>query len=100
LPWGDKLTAESIQFFSPIVIWSRPHQREDIQNKVFPAFQDYLEAWLQMVDIAQPTTNPEQISKNQEAHHRYLMWRATKVTSLFSWASILYLKTMTGILHK
>jgi hypothetical protein len=78
LPWGDKLTAESIQFFSPIVIWSRPHQREDIQNKVFPAFQDYLEAWLQMVDIAQPTTNPEQISKNQEAHHRYLMWRATK----------------------
>jgi hypothetical protein len=50
------------------------------------------QAWLQMVDIAQPTTNPEQISKNQEAHHRYLMWRATKVTSLFSWASILYLK--------
>lgn len=42
LQWGDKLTAESLQFFSPIVIWTRPNGRDDIQTTVFPAFQDYL----------------------------------------------------------
>ena len=42
LPWGDKLTAESIQFFSPIVLWTRPGSREDFQETVFSAFKDYL----------------------------------------------------------
>lgn len=42
LPWGDKLTAESLQFFSPIVIWTRPDSRSDIQETVFSAFQEYL----------------------------------------------------------
>lgn len=42
LPWGDKLTAESIQFFSPIVIWTKPGNREDIQGTVFSAFKEYL----------------------------------------------------------
>jgi hypothetical protein len=42
LPWGDKLTAESIQFFSPIVLWTRPGSREKFQETVFSAFKDYL----------------------------------------------------------
>lgn len=42
LPWGDKLTSESIQFFSPIVLWTRPASREDFQGTVFSAFKDYL----------------------------------------------------------
>lgn len=78
LPWGDKLTAESIQFFSPIVLWTRPASREEIQETVFRAFKDYLDAWLDMADKANPSNDAYEIAENQESHHRYLMWRATK----------------------
>ncbi|KAG0618000.1 hypothetical protein M758_4G031600 [Ceratodon purpureus] len=79
LPWGDKLTSESIQFFSPIVLWTRPGSREDFQETVFSAFKDYLAAWLDMAEKAEPSEDADEVAENRESHHRYLMWRATKV---------------------
>lgn len=78
LPWGDKLTAESIQFFSPIVLWTRPGSREVFQDTVFSAFKDYLAAWLDMAEKAKPSEDADEVAENRESHHRYLMWRATK----------------------
>lgn len=81
LPLGNKyaeLTAESIQFFSPIVIWTKPGNREDIQGTVFSAFKEYLAAWLDMAENAKPSDDADEIAENTESHHRYLSWRTTK----------------------
>ncbi|KAL3677947.1 hypothetical protein R1sor_020903 [Riccia sorocarpa] len=77
LTWGGKVTAESVQFFSPIVIWTKA-EGQDLQQTLYPAFQEYLLAWFSIVDAAKPTSDSESIVKNQEAQHRYLTWRATK----------------------
>ncbi|OAE31664.1 hypothetical protein AXG93_3384s1380 [Marchantia polymorpha subsp. ruderalis] len=77
LPWGDRLTTESLQFFSPLVLWTKA-QGQDLSKTLYPAFKDYLLAWLLILDKAQPTVDPLEIARNQEAQHRYLTWRATK----------------------
>ncbi|KAL2641392.1 hypothetical protein R1flu_008979 [Riccia fluitans] len=77
LTWGGKVTAESVQFFSPLVLWTKAKD-QNLQQTLYPAFQDYLLAWFSILDAAQPTVNSEAIAKNQEAQHRYLTWRATK----------------------
>ncbi|KAJ7555447.1 hypothetical protein O6H91_05G038300 [Diphasiastrum complanatum] len=78
LPWGGKLTAESLQFFSPIVLWTKPHRSADVQEILFSAFQDYLLAWLSLLEVAVEAPDKVVLAQNQEAQHRYLMWRATK----------------------
>ncbi|KAJ0803012.1 putative phytochromobilin:ferredoxin oxidoreductase [Helianthus annuus] len=78
LPWGGKLTGESLKFFSPIVIWTRfssSHEKHDI---LFSAFTDYYKAWLGLMNQATEETDVSQISLNREAQHRYLTWRAQK----------------------
>ncbi|KAF5816410.1 putative phytochromobilin:ferredoxin oxidoreductase [Helianthus annuus] len=78
LPWGGKLTGESLKFFSPIVIWTRfssSHEKHDI---LFSAFTDYYKAWLGLMNQATKETDVSQISLNREAQHRYLTWRAQK----------------------
>lgn len=77
-PWGQKLTTESLQFFSPLVIWTKLESRQEVQERLFLAFQDYLKAWLELMDEAKPSNDSVQISENQRAQHRYLLWRATK----------------------
>lgn len=45
LPWGGELTTEAMQFFSPLLLWSRP-KRDDgscVEATVFSAFKDYLQ---------------------------------------------------------
>nr|GEW78129.1 phytochromobilin:ferredoxin oxidoreductase, chloroplastic [Tanacetum cinerariifolium] len=78
LPWGGKLTSESLKFFSPIVIWTKfspCHEKHDI---LFSAFKDYYKAWLSLMDRAKEETDISQIGLNREAQHRYLTWRAQK----------------------
>ncbi|CAM6063338.1 unnamed protein product [Sphagnum tenellum] len=80
LPWGGELRTEAMQFFSPLLLWSRP-KRDDgscVEATVFSAFKDYLRAWLDIVDTAKPTEHPEKLLCNQEAQHRYMSWRSTK----------------------
>ncbi|PWA62109.1 phytochromobilin:ferredoxin oxidoreductase, chloroplast / phytochromobilin synthase (HY2) [Artemisia annua] len=78
LPWGGKLTSESLKFFSPMVIWTKfspSHEKHDI---LFSAFKDYYKAWLSLMDQAKEETDISQIGLNREAQHRYLTWRAQK----------------------
>ncbi|KAM5584696.1 phytochromobilin:ferredoxin oxidoreductase, chloroplastic [Rosa sericea] len=78
LPWGGKLTSESLKFFSPIVIWTRFTSSPQKYEVLYSAFMDYYKAWLELMDQAVVETNASQIKRNREAQHRYLTWRAEK----------------------
>lgn len=78
LPWGGKLTGESLRFFSPIVIWTKFTSTPYMQDFLFSAFKDYYTAWLELMDQAVEETDASQIIYNLEAQHKYLTWRAQK----------------------
>lgn len=78
LPWGGKLTSESLKFFSPIVIWTKFSSSHENYNILFSAFKEYYKAWLSLMDQATEETDISQISLNREAQHRYLTWRTQK----------------------
>lgn len=78
LPWGGKLTSESLRFFSPIVIWTKFSSSHNKHDVLYSAFMDYYKAWLGLMDHAAEEMDASQISHNREAQHRYLTWRAEK----------------------
>lgn len=78
LPWGGKLTSESLMFFSPIVIWSKFSPTDEKHNALYSAFVDYYMAWLDLMDEVEENNDPSQIIINREAQHRYLTWRSEK----------------------
>ncbi|KAI5671083.1 hypothetical protein M9H77_11447 [Catharanthus roseus] len=78
LPWGGKITSESLRFFSPIVVWTKFPSSQDKCNILFSAFRDYYRAWLQLMDQATKEPDASQVVYNCEAQHRYLTWRAEK----------------------
>lgn len=41
LPWGGKITSESMKFFSPIVIWTTVASNQPVHDVLFSAFVDY-----------------------------------------------------------
>ncbi|XVF47299.1 hypothetical protein PTKIN_Ptkin03bG0098600 [Pterospermum kingtungense] len=78
LPWGGKLTSESIKFFSPIVIWTKFTSSKSKHEVLYSAFVEYYTAWIELMVQAVEDTDPSQIMRNLEAQHRYLTWRAEK----------------------
>ncbi|GFQ02891.1 phytochromobilin:ferredoxin oxidoreductase chloroplastic [Phtheirospermum japonicum] len=80
-PWGGKITAESMRFFSPIVIWAKFPPNQQKHHDLFSAFKDYLKSWLELMDQASEETDASQIMLNLESQHRYLTWRSEKVGS-------------------
>ncbi|KAL5565840.1 hypothetical protein UlMin_029004 [Ulmus minor] len=78
LPWGGKLTSESLKFFSPIVIWTKFTSTQSNYEALYSAFVDYYQAWLNMIDEASEETDASATIRNREAQHRYLAWRAEK----------------------
>ncbi|PIN01987.1 Phytochromobilin:ferredoxin oxidoreductase [Handroanthus impetiginosus] len=78
LPWGGKITSESIKFFSPIVMWSKFPSSQQKHHVLYSAFKDYLKSWLELMDQASGETDVSQTMFNLEAQHRYLTWRAEK----------------------
>ena len=48
LPWGGEFTSESLQFFSPALLWSRLPLTADVTQAVLPAFKAYLEVLYQL----------------------------------------------------
>lgn len=42
LPWGEKITSESVRFFSPIVVWSKFTSSQCKHDVLYAAFMDYL----------------------------------------------------------
>ncbi|KAK9273959.1 hypothetical protein L1049_018771 [Liquidambar formosana] len=78
LPWGGKLTSESLRFFSPIVIWTKFTSTPYMQDVLYSAFKDYYMAWLELMDQAAEETDASRIICNREAQHKYLTWRTQK----------------------
>jgi phycoerythrobilin:ferredoxin oxidoreductase len=78
LPWGGDFPEEAKQFFSPAFLWTRPKETEAVQTKVFAAFQDYLQAYLDLVDRAQPVTDSQRLAEILEAQRNYINYRAAK----------------------
>ena len=78
LPWGGDFPEEAKQFFSPRFLWTRPKQTEVAETRVFAAFKDYLAAYLDLVDRAEPVTSGAKLDNILQAQLRYLRYRAEK----------------------
>jgi phycoerythrobilin:ferredoxin oxidoreductase len=78
LPWGGDFPEEARPFFSPAFLWTRPQQTEVVETHVFAAFKDYLQAYLDFVEQAQPVTDRLALEEIEQAHRRYLHYRAEK----------------------
>lgn len=78
LPWGGDFPEEAKQFFSPAFLWTRPKETEAVQTTVFAAFQDYLQAYLDLVDRAEPVTDTQRLAEILQAQRNYINYRAAK----------------------
>lgn len=78
LPWGGDFPEEAKPFFSPAFLWTRPKETEMVETRVFEAFKDYLQAYLNFVEQAQPITDSQRLSEILGAQRRYLNYRAAK----------------------
>ena len=78
LPWGGDFPEEAKPFFSPAFLWTRPTETSVVETRVFAAFKDYLQAYLQFVEQAETVTDPQQLADIQNAQLRYLRYRAEK----------------------
>ncbi|MCC3433258.1 MAG: phycoerythrobilin:ferredoxin oxidoreductase, partial [Microcoleus sp. PH2017_04_SCI_O_A] len=78
LPWGGDFPEEAKPFFSPAFLWTRPKETEAVQTLVFDAFKDYLQAYLDLVDRAQPVTDSQRLVEILQAQRNYINYRAAK----------------------
>ncbi|MCU0546050.1 MAG: phycoerythrobilin:ferredoxin oxidoreductase [Oscillatoriaceae cyanobacterium Prado104] len=78
LPWGGDFPDEAKPFFSPAFLWTRPSETEVVQTTVFAAFQDYLQAYLDFVDRAEPVTDNQRLTEILQAQRNYINYRAAK----------------------
>ncbi|WP_377477272.1 MAG: phycoerythrobilin:ferredoxin oxidoreductase [Microcoleus anatoxicus] len=78
LPWGGDFPEEAKPFFSPAFLWTRPKETEAVQTTVFAAFQDYLQAYLDLVDRAEPVTDSQRLAEILQAQRNYINYRAAK----------------------
>ncbi|HEY9629745.1 MAG TPA: phycoerythrobilin:ferredoxin oxidoreductase [Coleofasciculaceae cyanobacterium] len=78
LPWGGDFPEEARPFFSPAFLWTRSQQTEVVETHVFAAFKDYLQAYLDFVDQAEPVTQTQALAAVEQAQLRYLRYRAEK----------------------
>lgn len=78
LTWGGDFPEDARPFFSPAFLWTRPKETAIVETQVFAAFKDYLEAYLDFVQQAEPVVNPELLEEIEQAQLRYLRYRAEK----------------------
>jgi phycoerythrobilin:ferredoxin oxidoreductase len=78
LPWGGDFPEEAQPFFSPAFLWTRPQETEKVQTLVFSAFQEYLAAYLEFVDKAEPVNDLQTLQEIKAAQLRYLRYRSEK----------------------
>lgn len=76
LPWGGDFPAEAARFFSPNFLWSRPTEDSVLETHVFDAFKDYLHAYLDFVEKAEPVTDKAKLAEIKESQLAYLKYRA------------------------
>ncbi len=81
LPDGGPIPEEAQPYFSPAFLWTRiPLGAEGdalIERVIRPAFADYLQLYLSLVDEAQPV-NDERASRLLAGQKRYTTYRAEK----------------------
>ncbi len=78
LPWGGDFPEEAKSFFSPVFLWTRTQDTQVVQTKVFKAFQDYLQAYLNFVEQAEPIKDQQQQLEILQAQRQYIGYRAEK----------------------
>ncbi|GBG79388.1 hypothetical protein CBR_g29537 [Chara braunii] len=78
LPWGGALTAETTNFLSPAVIWTRPEDEEVMKTALFSAFKEYFDIFMDAVEHAQRVTDPDEVSRLQDGQNKYVCWRDVK----------------------
>ncbi|MCU0551998.1 MAG: phycoerythrobilin:ferredoxin oxidoreductase [Leptolyngbya sp. Prado105] len=78
LPWGGDFPKEAQPFFSPAFLWTRPEKTEAVESHVFAAFKDYLQAYLDLVDRAEPVTDAQALKDIEQSQLRYLRYRTEK----------------------
>lgn len=78
LTWGGDFPEEAQPFFSPAFLWTRPQKTEVVENRVFAAFKDYLQAYLDFVNQAVAISDPEKLEAILQAQKRYINYRAEK----------------------
>ena len=78
LPWGGDFPEEAQQFFSPAFLWTRPSATEAVETKVFNAFCDYLNAYLDFVEQAEEVKDKQLLEEILNAQKRYVDYRAEK----------------------
>ncbi|NER27936.1 MAG: phycoerythrobilin:ferredoxin oxidoreductase [Symploca sp. SIO1C4] len=78
LPWGGDFPEEARPFFSPAFLWTRPQETEVVENRVFAAFCDYLQAYLDFTEQAQEVTDSQYLEEILQAQLSYLRYRAQK----------------------
>jgi phycoerythrobilin:ferredoxin oxidoreductase len=78
LEWGGDFPEEAQPFFSPAFLWTRPKETEVVETQVFQAFKDYLAAYVDFVEQAEPVTDPQGLIAVEQSHRRYLHYRAEK----------------------
>jgi phycoerythrobilin:ferredoxin oxidoreductase len=78
LPWGGDFPEEARPFFSPAFLWTRPTETSIVENRVFAAFKDYLQAYLDFVDQAVAVADSATLQAIEQSQRRYLRYRAEK----------------------
>lgn len=78
LPWGGDFPEEAKSFFSPAFLCTRTKENKLIETRVFEAFKDYLQAYLNFVEQAEPIASPQRLAEILQAQRRYLNYRAEK----------------------
>ena len=78
LPWGGDFPEDAKPFFSPAFLWTRPQETEVVETRVFQAFKDYLQAYLNFVEQATPITDSQGLEDILQAQRRYIGYRAEK----------------------
>ncbi|GAB4523888.1 MAG: phycoerythrobilin:ferredoxin oxidoreductase [Pleurocapsa sp.] len=78
LEWGGDFPEEAQPFFSPAFLWTRPQDTQIVETKVFAAFCDYLQAYLDFVEQAEPESDAQKLAAIVAAQRRYVDYRAAK----------------------
>ncbi len=78
LPWGGDFPEDAKPFFSPAFLWTRTQDIAVVETHVFSAFKDYLQAYLNFVEQAEPITDSQHLADIEQAQLRYLRYRAEK----------------------
>lgn len=78
LPWGGDFPEEAKQYFSPAFLWTRPSETAVVEDRVFAAFGDYLNAYIDFVEQAEEVKDRDRLAAIVEAQTSYANYRAEK----------------------